>query len=409
MIGVTTAIVLDTRVLRKDKTHAVKLRITYNREQKYYPLNVHLTTEDWGRTQTEKPRNEFKEHRLYFNKIEERSVEIIKSLQPFSFEGFERKFDQRADRSKDVLTYIRIYIKQLSKEERTGTASSYQCAHNSFEKYLKTKNRKKIYFGDITPDWLSSYEKWMLDEDNSLTTVGIYTRSLRTIFNIAIADGVVAHEFYPFGKRKYQIPGGRNIKKELALSDIKILVQYDPATQAEEKARDIYLFSYLCNGANMKDIARLQYKNISSTSISFIREKTRRATKQNSRPILVMMLPEIKKIIAKWGVKPTSPNTYVFGILDESDDALHQFKKVQRITKIINRYMKRIGKGLGIDSKLTTYSARHSFATVLKRSGAPIEFISESLGHADLRTTETYLGSFEDSTRESFQKQLLNF
>ena len=71
--------------------------------------------------------------------------------------------------------------------------------------------------------------------------------------------------------------------------------------------------------------------------------------------------------------------------------------------------MKRIGKGLGIDSKLTTYSARHSFATVLKRSGAPIEFISESLGHADLRTTETYLGSFEDSTRESFQKQLLNF
>ena len=159
----------------------------------------------------------------------------------------------------------------------------------------------------------------------------------------------------------------------------------------------------------MKDIARLQYKNISTTSISFIREKTRRATKQNARPILVMMLPEIKKIINKWGTKPASPNTYVFGILDESDDALRQFKKVQGITKIINRYMKRIGNGLGISSKLTTYSARHSFATVLKRSGAPIEFISESLGHADLRTTETYLGSFEDSARKIFQKQLLNF
>ncbi|OYX08653.1 MAG: hypothetical protein B7Z16_18990, partial [Algoriphagus sp. 32-45-6] len=52
---------------------------------------------------------------------------------------------------------------------------------------------------------------------------------------------------------------------------------------------------------------------------------------------------------------------------------------------------------------------RHSFATVLKRSGAPTEFISESLGHKDLRTTENYLDSFEDNVKESFQKQLLNF
>jgi integrase/recombinase XerD len=104
-------------------------------------------------------------------------------------------------------------------------------------------------------------------------------------------------------------------------------------------------------------------------------------------------------------LNPTSANTYGFGILDESDGALSQFKKVQRI----NRYMKRMGTSLGIDSKLTTYSARHSFATVLKRSGAPIEFIRESLGHADIKTTATYLDSFEDKTRESFQKQLLNF
>jgi site-specific recombinase XerD len=71
--------------------------------------------------------------------------------------------------------------------------------------------------------------------------------------------------------------------------------------------------------------------------------------------------------------------------------------------------MKKIGTILGFDTKLTTYSARHSFATVLKRSGAPIEFISESLGHKDLKTTENYLDSFEDEMKESFQKQLLNF
>ena len=71
--------------------------------------------------------------------------------------------------------------------------------------------------------------------------------------------------------------------------------------------------------------------------------------------------------------------------------------------------MKNIGNDLGINIKLTTYSARHSFATALKRSGAPTEFISESLGHKDLKTTENYLDSFEDDMKESYQRQLLNF
>jgi len=409
MIGITSAVILDTRTLRKDGTYSVKLRITYNREQKYYPLNVFLTQEDWEKTLSQKPRQEFKEHKLYFNKIEARAVDVLKNLQPFSFEGFEKKFDQRTDRSKDVLAYFNNYINQLNSEDRVGTALSYKCAHNSIERFLKSKHRKKLHFGDITSELLNDYENWMLQEGNSLSTVGIYARCIRTMFNMAIADGVVAQEFYPFGKKRYKIPGGRNIKKALALSDIKKLIEYKPTTEPEEQARDFYMFSYLCNGANIKDIAKLQYKNISLTSIVFIREKTKRTTKQNSKPIIVMMLPEIKNIIDRWGTKPGSPDDYVFGILDESDDALKQFKKVHQATKTINKYIKRIGENLGINIKLTTYTARHSFATVLKRSGASTEFISESLGHADLHTTENYLDSFEDNQRLEFQKKLLNF
>ena len=71
--------------------------------------------------------------------------------------------------------------------------------------------------------------------------------------------------------------------------------------------------------------------------------------------------------------------------------------------------MKIIGKKLELELKLTTYTARHSFATVLKRSGAPIEFISESLGHKDLGTTENYLDSFENEIKEQYQRKLLNF
>jgi len=409
MIGVTTSVVLDKRIIKLDKTHAVKLRITFNREQKYYPLNVHLTPEDWERTQSEKPRNEFKDHKLYFNRIEQRAVEIVRELSPFTFVSFEKKFDQKTNRSKDVLNYIDIYIKQLTRDERAGTASNYECAQNSLIKFLDSKNRKKIHFSDVTVDFLSEYERWMVEKDKSLTTVGIYARCIRTIFNVAIEDGVIAREFYPFGKRKYQIPAGRNIKKALKLSDIKLIIDYQPKTSAEERARDLWLLSYLSNGANINDIARLQYRNIDKSSISFLRGKTKRTTKQDSKQVLVMILPEIKTIIRKWGCQSQTPETYVFGILNDSDNSISQLKKVRQATKVINRYMKRMGLALGIDVNLTTTTARHSFATVLKRSGTPVEFIKESLGHKDLRTTENYLDSFEDSTRESFQKELLNF
>ncbi|MFM7485640.1 MAG: phage integrase SAM-like domain-containing protein, partial [Cytophagales bacterium] len=160
-----------------------------------------------------------------------------------------------------------MWDKQLSKENRSGTADSYQCAYNSFKSYLESKGRKKLNFGDVTPDWLKEYESWMLEKEKSVTTIGIYLRSLRTIINIAIEEGTLAREFYPFGKRKYQIPSGRNVKKALQLADIQKLVNYKTTTEAEERAKDLWLFSYLCNGANVKDMARLQYRNIDKTKI----------------------------------------------------------------------------------------------------------------------------------------------
>jgi integrase/recombinase XerD len=88
---------------------------------------------------------------------------------------------------------------------------------------------------------------------------------------------------------------------------------------------------------------------------------------------------------------------------------IKQRAKIKDVTKRINKYMRRIGIALGIDTDLTTYSARHSFSTMLKRSGASTEFIGESLGHKDKRTTENYLDSFEDETKLTYQNMLLEF
>jgi integrase len=409
MIGITIAIIHDKRVQRKDETYAVKLRVTYNRTQKYYPINVHLTTDEWDKVHSEKPRKTYKDHLLYFNDVELKAHTIAKEIHPFTFSAFEKKFNQKPRTNQDVFSAFSEYIEGLSKEGRASTADSYNCALNSLKKKQASKNRKKLNFWDVTPDWLKEYEKWMLDEGKSRTTVGIYLRSLRTILNNAIQDGNLDRDSYPFGKRKYQIPAGSNTKKAFVIADIKKIFEYKPANKYEEKARDLWIFSYLCNGVNVKDIARLKYENISDNKIHFYRAKTERTTRQDLKEITVVLLPEIVAIIDRWGVKPTESDFYIFGIINKDDTPEQELFKVKSATKSINKFMKRIGENIGLPYKPTTYFARHSFATVLKRSGAPTEFIKESLGHKDMKTTEHYLDSFEDEIKESFQKKLLNF
>lgn len=409
MIGVTTGVILDKRNLRKDDTYAVKLRVTHKRQQQYYPINVFLTVEDWEKTQQKNPRKGYKEDKFYFNEIEQRAIDIIKKLHPFSFTSFERKFNQDSELQKDALILIENYIIFLRYEERFGTAQSYNDALKSFKNFLKTQKRKKIMVWNITPEWLKKYEKWMTEMGRSPTTIGFYLRNLRAIINMAIENGSLDKEEYPFGKRKYQIPSSKNIKKALKIIDIKKIVNYKPSNEYEAKARDLWLFSYLSNGLNVKDIANLQYKNIKDNKIAFIRAKTKNTTKHEQRKITVPINAEIKKIIKKWGIKNTNPDTYIFGIINNDDNLEKQYWKIKQATKIINKHMKHIGEELEITVKITTYTARHSFATVLKRSGAPIEFISESLGHKDLKTTENYLDSFEDDVKEAYQKKLLDF
>ncbi|MBN2747839.1 MAG: site-specific integrase [Bacteroidales bacterium] len=409
MIGVTTAIIHDKRVSRKDGTYAIKLRVTFKRIQKYYPVNVSLTEDEWDKVYSERPRKEYKDNLTYFNKVEHDAIEIIKSMPVFSFSSFEKKFNQGTKTEQDALMVFKVYIDQLKEEGRVRTASSYSCAMVSIKSFVESKHRKRLNFWDITPGLLTEYESWMLKKGNSNTTVGIYLRSLRTIVNLGIEQNLMDKDSYPFGKRKYQIPAGKNTKKALVLDDIKNILEYQTKTDAETKARDLWIFSYLCNGVNVKDIAKLKYKNLSKTHISFTRAKTARSTKTNQKQITIIRMPEIDAIIEKWGIESDDPNAYVFGLISENDTPEKELANIKQAVKNINKYMKRIGEALELNLKLTTYTARHSYATILKRSGAPIEFISESLGHKDLKTTENYLDSFEDDVKESYQRQLLNF
>jgi integrase len=293
----------------------------------------------------------------------------------------------------------------LIREGRISSAISYHCSYVSLKKF-----RGDVSFEIITVSYLMEYENWLKGQSLSKTTVGIYLRPLRAIFNEAHEAGIIKKErHYPFGKRKYRIPSSRNIKKALDLSDIQKIFDYKCDCPNEEMARDYWLFSYFGNGMNPKDIANLRYKNIDGDYLTFERAKTENSLRGDPKPITVYLTDDMREIIEKWGSKTTGPNDYLFPVLEHGLTPLRQYELVQNFVGFINERMRRILKNIGIHKKATTYVARHTFSTVLKRSGASTEFIQEALGHTDLKTTENYLDSFDKETKKEYAKRLVSF
>ncbi len=242
----------------------------------------------------------------------------------------------------------------------------------------------------------------------SQTTVGIYLRQLRTIYNDAIGKGMVNRDLYPFAQKGYVIPSGRNEKKALTKEEVKKIMTYDAQPDSfEQRSRDLWIFSYLSNGMNFSDICRLTWGDVNGNQVKFIRKKTANSKKSDQKKITVTLFPESFEIIERWGNKDKSQDAYLFPFINESMDERHKKATIHQVIKITNKWVNRIAEKLGIEGEVNTYHARHSFATILLRSDAPLPFISQSLGHSNIATTEAYLGSFEDEQVQGYLKALI--
>lgn len=390
------SIYLDKLRPRKDGSCAVKIRITFMRKRKYYLTGIDLEPLEFEKVMFALRRTPMqKENHTKLNAILTKAQEVIKGLTIFTFASFDEHFYEQRNIQNSVSFAFEKYIKELKEEKRIGTAENQVCSINSIEKF-----KKNLTFAEVTPSFLKKYERWMLENGKSITTVGMYLRNLRTIFNQQNIDSTL----YPFGKKnnKYSIPTSRNIKKALVLSEISNIFQHEITFMStKDMARDYWIFLYLCNGMNVKDFCNLKWSNIDEDLLTYHREKTKRS-KSDHKAITVSLKPESKAIIKKWSIQSLKKDAYVFphfrhGMTPEKERATHK-----QLTKLINKYMEEISKEIGIDKKVTTYFARHSFATVLKRSGTSTEMIGELLGHQSVDVTKNYLDGFE---KEQIQKE----
>lgn len=311
-------------------------------------------------------------------------------------DDFEPRF-RSAGSNDNPLDMLLKYSDELKRDGQIGTSIFYRSAYSSFSKFCNGR----LSFIQVTPRWLMMYEKWLQEQGRSISTVGTHVRPMRTVFKKAIDLGLIPPTMYPFGRNKYKCPASKGRKIALDEAGKNVVLTYSGEHQKEI---DMWKFSYFCNGMNFADIARIKRWNISNGVLTFDRTKTKN-TERNKAPMIITLHGEAIRIISKWGNKDLSPNAYVFPVLRENLTATQE-------KYIIADWLKETNEKLELASiemklpKITTYWARHTFATILYRKGATLEYIQEALGHSDPKTTKIYLDGFDLNTKRQMTNLL---
>lgn len=415
---------LDKRRELRNHKYPVKLRVftPSPRKQKLYPTRFEYSEKEFKSIwETTKPREEAKLKRAELQVLLDKAAELAATFNPFSFEEFEKVMYLKKGEETNVFYHYRQAINNYTENRQFGTASNYDLSEKAIKNFLinkDLKDKKKenlipvpetLHFREITPEWLNRFENYLLENERTYTTIGIYLRPLRALFNDAISKKIIEPELYPFGRKKYEIPKPRGVKKALTKMQLKILYEAKPQTEWQTKAKDFWFFLFNCAGLNIKDMMRLKYQNLQDDTLVYIREKTRRTSKTNLKPVVVYLNEYSKGFIEKYGNPDKNPNNYIFDFYKPGMSESEKFKKAGSFTSVLNENIKKLAKANGLPSDISVYWARHSYATHSIRSGARLEQISQALSHHDLATTKGYFAGFEDDAMRALTDKLMNF
>jgi integrase len=402
--GVTVSTILDTRMSKNvydrkiekgedpdDFTFPVKYRIFYDKKREYYPC-MNLTREQFSRLHkaTKDPYLSGKK-KLIKNGFKE-ITDLIDSIEPFTLNELARRI--KGGSKDSILTAFENKAAFLKEEGRIASASWYSSTLSSIKKYTSSD----LKFSDITPQWLKGYQKHLEKEKKKDTTISILMRSLKAIINEGMRKGVISPMQYPFGEGddKYQIPTSESEGGKIALTTPQLMKVFTyPLPPEDAKWIDLFVFSFYCNGANLGDVLRFKFADIKHTAkgdvIIWSRQKTsKRGIK--SRRLQALVTEEMQSIIDRNSKTFHKPDDFVFPYLSDGLTPTREREIIQLVTHNINHKLKKIGDALGIE-KLTYYVARHSFASISRRSDVDVYNISKKLGHSTIKTTEIYLDS----------------
>ena len=391
-------------VLFKSKTlangeHPLMIRVCKDNKKKYKSLGISIHPQFWDFDKN-KPRKNCPNKEQIQTLISDNIKDLSGSILDFKTENKEFTATKVIERVKEpslkktVEQLFDSEINRLQGEGRLKYASTYKELKASL---LNFNMHLDIYFSEIDINWLKRYEAYLRTKGLADNSIGVRFRTLRTLFNKAISENIIKSDYYPFKAYKVSKLRKGTVKRAITKADIELIINHKVESDYSQLAIDLFYFSYLSGGINFVDMAYLTYDNIVDKRLIYIRKKTKKLIKL---PIQDKAMDIVKKYKLN--------NSYIFPILSEFHKTdIQKANRVHKVLGKINKYLKAVGEELGLPIDLTTYVARHTYATVLKRSGVNTSIISESLGHSSEKVTQIYLDSFENSQIDEAMKNLL--
>jgi site-specific recombinase XerD len=297
--------------------------------------------------------------------------------------------------------FLTSHIQQLRDNGKVGNSYAYLNLRTTLQNFHGKK--LNFLFNAVDLSFCNKFEAWMRKNQFEDTTMHYYFRTLRATYNKAIEAKCADREKSPFIEYKLSRFSTKTKKRALSKESVKKILKMDCSDMSDKArlAHDVFSFSYYCGGISLVDVANLTPDNIIDGRLIYERQKTHGM-------INLVMLDEAKAIIEKYATYQNRAG-YLFPILDNRVHItpMQKFNRVRKLCFQLNKELHKIAAKLKIKEDVTTYVARHSFATVLKKSGVNIGIISQALGHQDIKTTQIYLSKFDDDQVDSAMKNLL--
>lgn len=282
--------------------------------------------------------------------------------------------------TQNVFDYMTILVGRKRAAGRDSTADLYRVVRNRLSFFLKSN---KLHFNGITVELIDGFAATLRTEGLAVNTVNSYLSSLRALYHAALRDGLPAPARDPFAGM--HLKREETAKRALKIAEINRVMRTDyPSELSLREALDLFIFSYLACGIPFVDLAYLTKKNIRKDEIVYYRRKT-------GVLIRVGITPAMRLLLRKYGQKG-SP--YLFPVLAAGKDGYEDYKAALRK---YNSLLAIIGARLHLSVKLTSYVARHSWATEALRQNIPVAVISQALGHTSEKTTRIYLAQLDQS------------
>lgn len=291
-----------------------------------------------------------------------------------------------------VAEFVSDLSARLVKMGRFRTAEAYNSTLNSFMRFRGKKG--DLPFASLDAQMAAAYETYLRKAGVCPNSSSFYMRNLRAIYNKAVAEGL-ASQANPF--RMVYTGVGKTVKRAVTAEAIRLIRDIDlAAAPALDYARNLFMFSFYTRGMSFVDMAYLRKSDLCNGILSYRRQKT-------NRQLFVKWEPPMQEIVDKFC---TSATPYLLPIIRNADaDTRRQYKNA---VHFVNVKLRKIGELIGLPIPLTTYVARHGWASIAYSRNIPIATISEAMGHDSEATTRIYLASLDTARVDTANRMVLS-